>query len=59
MAHDNFCSLTDENWKVTAEKRNKFFEENKTTEENVVLYAYTVTPEWYEQMVKRYIEQEK
>lgn len=47
-----FNRSTEEDCRITDKKRKKFFEENKVSEDSLILCAYTVPPQMYELMVE-------
>ena len=50
----DFSYTVEEDRKLVSIHRNNHFEEHGVDEKTVLLYAYTVPPEWYEQEVSKY-----
>lgn len=50
----DFSHASDDDWKLVAIQRKNHFEEHGIDEKSVLLYAYTVPPEWYEKEVSKY-----
>lgn len=51
-----FNRATHEDLKTTVEKRTNFFKENNVTEDDLILQAYIVPPEWYEWIIEKYMK---
>lgn len=53
-----FAHVVNEDWEITSNNRKNFFKANNISENNIILYAYTVPPEWYAQMVEMCVKHE-